>query len=405
MSDIHRSSPAGGDPWPYNPLVTQIRLHSTEIIADTIDRYHAQHGFKANHFDLAVQIMIVACSYTPEEVWLTDGDDVTIAAELVAKGAAKGAAEVLEHAIQHGRVRLNAELIEAIAAEQTARLHDVHTSHREEFDLPEHDGPELSHFPRGGELTALQLTHVAGRDDVYEAVATEKHSATKVVFRPMDLDLSKAYVESFHYLHAARDDDTLAFGAFVEREKMPFAMVSYAAVGRHYKRNILHAAGLDPVRSIELTRAWNSELSPKNTMSMLFAYAHASILRLRQKHGGAQAQAILTAVNPNLGFKGSAFRAVGFGVIGEKPTAFHYIVDRNERRSYIPRRSLPALSELQPDHARIATASIPLLPTKELAVVLSGRSRLKPITDVVYSVSDAEYRRETEDTKAAGLVS
>lgn len=404
MSELHRSSPTGGDPWPYNPLVTQIRLHSTEIIADTIDRYHLQHGFKANHFDLAVQIMIVACSYTPDEVWLTDGDDVAIAAELLAKGASRSAAEVMEHAIEHGRVRLNAELIESIAAEQAARLHDVHASHREEFELPEHDGPELSRFPRGGELAGLQLAYVAGRDDVYEAVATEKSSAAKVVFRPIDLDLSKAYVESFHYLHAARADDTLAFGAFAEGERMPFAMVSYAAVGRHYKRKILHAAGLDPVRSLELTRAWNSELSPKNTMSMLFAYAHASILRLRQKHGGLQAQAILTAVNPNLGFKGSAFRAVGFGVIGEKPTAFHYLVDENERRSYIPRRSLPARSELLLNRARIATASMPLLPTKELAVVLSGRSRLRPITDVVYSVSDAEYRREADDTKAAGLV-
>lgn len=392
MGSPLQPGPTGGEPWPYNPLVTLIRLHGTTIISDTVADYRAKQGFATSHFDLAVQIMIVACSYAPDEIWLTDGDDVAIATELVEKGAARAASEVLEHGIASGGVRLNCELIEAIAADQAARLHEIHLATREKIRVPEPDGQELSSFPPGAELSTLRLTRVIPRGDTYGAVAIEKRSGVKVIFRPIDLRLSRAYVESFHYLHAARDDDSLSFGAIVEGEEMPFAMVSYAPVGRPYKHVILNAAGLDPGGALELTRAWNSESSPKNTLSMLFAYAHASILLLNTRRAEVRAQSILTAVNPNLGFRGSAFRAVGFGVIGEKPTAFHYVMDRNARRSYVPRRNLPAAPDEPPHRARIIECAMPLLPTKELAVILNGRSRSRP-GSTVYRVSADEYRR------------
>lgn len=399
MDNVHVPRPANSEPWPYNPLVTLIRLHGTDVIADTVDRYRHDHGFQVSHFDLAVQVMIVSCSYEPDEVWLTDGDDVAIATELVAKGAPKEAGEVLEHALARGRVRLNTELIEDIAADQATRLHEIHAANQEEFDLPDHSSDVFAGFPRGAELVGQHLTRGGdAADDGYEVVATEKLSRTKVVFRPVDLELSQAYVTSFHYLHAARGDDLLAFGAFVDGERLPFAIVSYAAVNRRYKQNILRAAGLDPGTSLELTRAWNSEFSPKNTMSKLYAYAHACILLLHQRQR-QETQAIITAVNPNLGFRGSAFRAVGFGVIGHKPTMFHYLVDGVGRRSYVPRRALADLDRSAPGHARVATARLPLLPTKELAVILHGRTRLRPVTAVVYHVSAEEYAHDGDEMR------
>ncbi|WP_433203127.1 hypothetical protein ACQP1G_13520 [Nocardia sp. CA-107356] len=369
-------------------------MHSTEITVDTVDRYEREHDFKASSFDLAVQVMIVACSYEPDDIWLAGNDNVVkIASELVTTGAADSALDVLEYAIEQGRVHLNMDLIAAIATQQITRLHRLHADRKEEFELPEHGDETLSPFPPGAEITGPLLM-----DDRFEgaaggAVATEKFTGRKVIFRPIDLDLTRAYIESFHYLHTARDDDSLAFGAFVDKANSPFAIVSYSPVSRTYKKNILNAAGIDHRRALELTRAWNSEASPKNTMSMLYGYAHASIQRLSDGESVEQ-QAIITAVNPNLGFKGSAFRAVGFGLIGEKPTSYHYLVDENGQKAYLPRRSLTDISRMPSTSAQCVTAALPLLPTKELAVIMRGRRRLQPATNVIYRVSEAEYRHE-----------
>ncbi|MEV5839882.1 hypothetical protein [Nocardia sp. NPDC052112] len=369
-------------------------MHSTEITVDTVDRYEREHDFKASSFDLAVQMMIVACSYEPADIWLAGNDDVVrTASGLVTEGAADLAFDLLEHAIKQHRVRLNLDLITAIATQQISRLHRLHADRKEEFDLPEHGDETLSPFSSGAEIAGPLLMDDRFQDRIGEAVATEKFTGKKVIFRPMDLDLTRAYIESFHYLHTARVDDSLAFGAFADKANSPFAVVSYSPVSRTYTKNILSAAGIDHRCALELTRAWNSEAAPKNTMSMLYGYAHASIQRLADS-ASVEQQAIITAVNPNLGFKGSAFRAVGFGLIGEKPTAYHYLVDENGQKSYVPRRSLTDISRIPSTNARCVTAALPLLPTKELAVIMRGRRRLKPATHVIYRVSEAEYRHE-----------
>jgi len=393
MNDPLSNHP-GQKPWPYNPLVTLIRLHSIEIIASTIEQYEKQHGFQASHFDLVIQTMIVACSHAPHEVWHAKNQDIAIATEYVQKGAPDMALDVLESSIKSGHISLNTELIQTIALQQAARLHKIHELHKKKNNLPMHKDNALKHFKPGAELKALKLVSIGDRDDTYEAVASEKTTGEKVHFRSIDLGLSRAYIESFHYLHAAREDDLMAYGAFYENESMPFAIVSYAPVSRTYKQNILTAAGIDPQKSLELTRAWNSEYSPKNAMSMLYGYAHANIQRERLKQNLEPPEAILTAVNPNLGFRGSAFRAVGFGLVGEKPTAYHYIVDKKGQRLFTLRRSLVSFLKKKPTNPRVRTSSLPLLPTKELAVILKGRKRFAPILDIIYSVSEVEYQSE-----------
>jgi hypothetical protein len=226
-----------------------------------------------------------------------------------------------------------------------------------------------------------------------QAVAIEKTSNEKVIFKRIDLQLSRAYIETFHYLHSVRDDDTFAFGAFVEGEEMPFAIVAYAPVGRKYKRDMLKAAGVELGSTIELTRAWNSEHAPKNTMSLLYAYAHANIQKLFL-HNRKQTLTVVTAVNPNLGFKGSAFRAVGFSLIGHKPTAFYYLIDSAGNRTFTTRRDLSkALKKKNAAKIEYSTAQFPLLSTKELAVHLRGSQRMQHV-GAIYDIADSEYAQD-----------
>lgn len=376
-------------PWPYNPLVALIREHSADIIAETITAYETENDFKATAFDLVIQTMIVACSYKPEEIWLSAGDDVAVVSELVEKDAVDMALEVLAAGIDGGTISLNKKLVAVIAADQLGKLHQLHELYKKDVNLPAYGDRALSAFGPDAELYKFQLTGESDGDEMCEAAAIEKISKTKVVFKPVDLKLSRAYIETFHYLHTVRDDDTLAFGAFVEGEEMPYAIVTYAPVGRKYKQDMLTAAGVGLDSTIELTRAWNCEYAPKNTMSLLYAYAHANIQQLFLRDG-VESVTVITAVNPNLGFKGSAFRAVGFGLIGHKPTSFHYLVDPLGKHTFVTRRNLSNILNRVSGKTLHISAQFPLLPTKELAVHLNGTKRLPHVGDI-YAVGVDEY--------------
>lgn len=389
-------APLRRQPWPFNPLVSLIRQHSTDIIADTLATYDAKHGFKASAFDLVIQTMIVACSYKPQEVWLSVDDEVKVVCELIEKGAVDMALEVLGAGIEKGTITLNRKLITRIAAHQLKKLHQLHQTYKKKMNLPEYGDRALSAFGSEAELHKFGLVGNKNADELCEAIATEKVSGEQVIFKPVDLELSKAYIEAFHYLHTYRDDDTLAFGAFVEGEEMPFAIVAYAPVGRRYKRAMLKAAGVDLKSTIELTRAWNCEHAPKNTMSLLYAYAHANIQKLFL-HDRKQTLTVVTAVNPNLGFKGSAFRAVGFGLIGHKPTAFYYLANSSGHRTFTTRRDLSKMLENNAsEEVSYLTSQFPLLPTKELAVYLRGSQRTQHV-GVIYDIANSQYVQDAPE--------
>jgi hypothetical protein len=227
--------------WPYNPLVTLIRLCSTDIIKDTIENYTYKNDFTANPFDLILQVMIVACSYSPQEIWLSKTNDVAIASELITKGAERDASEVLEFGIERERIRLNTKLIRSIARRQIARLHHLQTAHFHKVSTPTY--PKWS-LGSDTATTSLKLTYVQTKSGIRKAKAKEMLSGQMVEFRQLDTALSRSCAEVLHYLHAARYEDELAFGAFLENEAVPFAWVSYAPVGREYKQRILRAAGV-----------------------------------------------------------------------------------------------------------------------------------------------------------------
>lgn len=388
MQTINRKVPTIRDPWPYNPFVTSIRLYSQEIISGVVDEYESENGFRASLFDVVIQVMIVACSYEPSEVWQTETSDVRITSELIAKGSMREASEIFVFALQSGNVTLNTDLIENIAKHQVKRLHQIHKS-------SSYAGKSLVHtkkinFSPESKLTKLIYTDIKLQNGMHQAIATERYSGQEIIFRPVDRTLSSACAKTFHYLHTPRPDDLFGFGAFLPGETIPFAWVAYAEIDRKYKHSMLQAAGLDHTRSLELTRAWNHENSPRNTMSMLYAYAHTAIQQHWVAEKSVPLKSIITAVNPNLGFRGSAFRAVGFKVIGEKPTTYHYLVDQFDKRSYATRRDLVKHQIKTNGKIKHIEAAFPLVDTKELAVVLDGPKSLQ--VGNAYQVSRDEYR-------------
>jgi hypothetical protein len=395
MSDIHPYTRRPVSQWPTNPLVTLIRQQGSHAVAAIAADYQVAHGIAINLFDLMIQVMLVACSYPPADVWLANSNDVAIAALYVAKGADADAREIMEVGVSEGSIRLNNSLITAIAQAQAKRLAALYARGYRDGLIPYQNAAACT-FAEGAYMKGFALEPLSDGSAAYatagSATVQEGQTSTAVYFRPVPATVSSAYAISLHYLHAPRTDELIAFGAFKANETMPFAWVSYAPVARQYKRNTLRAQGINPAAALELTRAWNCDASPKNTMSMLYAYAHACLQRAADaRHDGAL-EAILTDVNPNLGFTGSAFRAVGMGVVGTKPTEYYY-QEQNGQRHPIIRREVERLARISHDahHTpRVIRSVFPLCPAQELAVALAGTKRT-PLTGGITHVSYASF--------------
>lgn|GEM_PF-4294551 len=336
----------------YNPSTMLIRRHSYEIIREVARHQGTVSPYSPSLFDLELQVLLVACSYQPQEVW---------------HGLSNHTFSQIEGAI------LNETLIQSIAENQYRRLYALRKK-IDKYGFMPHG------WPRGGVLCRASA----------EDEAVEKRTSKKVSFREVDRQLSELYADALHYLHTARRDEIISFGAFSEGEELPFAWVSYSPVDRPYKNELLTKMGLQPTACLELTRAWSNDMSPKNTMSMLYRYAHAQLQEIWRKRHRTELRAILTSVNPNLGFTGGTFRAVGFGIVAQKPTFYYYLVDGRAKRHFIPRRELA--EKLQTTKAlNYIKSPFPLLPTNELAVLLEGRARRCPVS-LNCTVSTREYQ-------------
>lgn len=368
-------------PWSFNPLVVLIRDYGKESIKKTIKNYETEHGFKASTLDVFLQVMLVSCSYDPTEIWLGRSEQVQRASQMIHKGHTKEAIVVLQAGIENKQISLNKRLITSITSAQISKLNDLQNF--QEKPLAELNKLLVS-FNNDSRFI---LTKNDNKTQIIE-----KFSQRKIILKTFDPLVCNDYTKKFHYLHEGRIDDIFAFGTFFEGIPHPFAWVSYAPVGRIYKQHILRIARIDPQNSLELTRAYNFENSPKNTMSVLFSYAHEQMQKIWSDRYNRPLNAILTDVNPNLGFKGSGFRAVGFGLIGQKPTNYHFIINASGKREYVTRRNLQKY--LNHEDMQYFTSKFPLLPTKELAVILNGKKRQKPLNNQMYDVNIAEYNKE-----------
>ncbi len=160
--------------------------------------------------------------------------------------------------------------------------------------------------------------------------------------------------------------------------------------------------GMEPHTMVELTRAWNASWSPKNTMSTLFGYAHQSLQREWEQKAelglvDKPLSGVVSAINPNLGFNGSAFSAANFRVVGLKPAQFTYLVHPDGTFDYMPRRSivislgLDTTTELD-SHDGYRTSMVPLIPTNEMAVIFDKTKQGEILKRPIYRIPDSGYK-------------
>lgn len=161
----------------------------------------------------------------------------------------------------------------------------------------------------------------------------------KIEFREIDPDLGVMIQGKLHYIAQARSDTLFHFGLFRRTSKYPFAYCAYSLLDRKYLLDAMpFSTEMDKV--LVLTRSFSINSSPINSMSLLLGM---SANKIREKHGNNYS-AIVTAVNPNIMFKGTVFKGTSFFTFATVPFIPSYYLS-----NYITRKSLDDLTELIPN--------------------------------------------------------
>lgn len=166
---------------------------------------------------------------------------------------------------------------------------------------------------------------------------------------------------------------------------------------------MLNYLGVEPQRTVEMTRAWNSTWSPKNTMSVLFTFAHEQLAKqwkdgMENGNKDKPLAGVVTAINENLGFYANAFTGIGFDVVGLKPANFTYYKDEQGNLTYMSRRKLVERLGLHNeeelgDSPYFGTNQFPLLPTYEMVLLFDKSSKDRLMQRPIYRIPEEDYRK------------
>ncbi len=324
--------------WQANIFLEKIKTRSLEWISS----HKSFIPSVINEFDLSIQTILHAGAYSTEE-WENDTSDT---------------------------------LLKKILEEQILRLNSIYL--KSNLPVSYLNNKEKSPFWEYPEIKRNWNEWI------------EKETWRKISFKRIDADIGRQYGQELHYLKSARIHDVFQdYWAFLENEVFPFAWVSYSSVDRKYKQELLYLNDVEPCNILELTRAWNSIWSPRNTMSALFQFAHNDLqtmweIEKAKWNTHESLQGIISAINPNLWFNWKAFRAVNMKPIWLKPARLSYEI-HNNTFIYRPRRDIDDVNLMH-------MSQIPLLPTIELAVLFDPKKQKKlHESQKIYKITNNSY--------------
>ena len=201
----------------------------------------------------------------------------------------------------------------------------------------------LLHLPRvanaRGEVTRTQvereLFHSARilRQDSYAArnlISAGKSELQDLVFGPIEAAAAEAIFSSLHYLKSGRPD-SLNFALVDPADGLPVTLCSVSPL--EWKRigsQLQIGFGIPPGRTWDTSRVYSRNAAPPNVISFLLSRVRSTLRR-----SGQDIDLLITAVDPNLGFSGSSYRAANWQQwfrVQPRPYLYH------ERRYATPRQ-------------------------------------------------------------------
>lgn len=179
----------------------------------------------------------------------------------------------------------------------------------------------------------------------------------------------------FHYIHGPREDTMGHFGLFLPGYIRPYCYAALSVCDREYQRAALRTVlpNIENEKILIMTRSYGFSPLPQNNMGKLFKFIsdHYSATK--------EYDAIITAVNPLLGFTASTFLGSGYIPFATSPIQYYY----NENGIYLSRRQAGATSIRQ----KMATPPILWLArglTGEIQRTLDGIQTLHNVSKQQY---------------------
>lgn len=141
----------------------------------------------------------------------------------------------------------------------------------------------------------------------------------EIYFDKVNPSIGNFIQNKLHYIRKARDDTKFHLGFYSPGDKnIPFAYASFSILDRDYLINNLPIS-LEGKQILVMTRAFGFNFIPHNSMSALFHCCYKFFKRDFNLY-----KAIVTALNPNLLFKGSIFKGASYFPFALSPLQLIY---------------------------------------------------------------------------------
>lgn len=207
----------------------------------------------------------------------------------------------------------------------------------------------------------------------------------------VDSDLAQAIHRAFHYLGSPRHEG-IHLGLYAEclgwRRPRMVSLVTLSPFDLRHIRDAL-PFGIRPEEVLVLSRLFAFATAPPNTVSFTLGRVFAW-LKTHQPH----TKALLSYLNPNLGFRGTVYKATNWQLLGEEAKSRYlyidgnYVTDRYAIRNYgtADARKLAGILG-----AEFSTSLQPLHPLQLLIYLLDSSFRaLAPPTFGHHFLPDAK---------------
>lgn len=335
--------------WPHDALMTHLRREVSRLIQPVL----TSSKYQGDPLDLKYQVLFYLTSIDPKDIF-KNGEEVQ--AYLHEVGAYQNWRNILRVDPNYiSSFVLNEQVLGDIVYEQALIISDRIKS----SDFPIEGYLRRSGiFAEEGWVIQRRNGHIYA---VQEESITANSSMVPLRFEEIDPSIANIIHRDLHYIHTPRAD--VAFGLFVDDEKLPFSVLALEKIDRAYKQNVLLFQGYDPRKCFDLTRLYSKPGVPGNTSSSMFALAFSYM-----KTHYPSTQAVLSSFMPSYA-TGVSMTSGGFdNPVLIKPLS-HVFVARNcggiEAYEHFTNRRLAQESLSKRRYSRL-----PLLPTVELMAAL-----------------------------------
>ena len=208
----------------------------------------------------------------------------------------------------------------------------------------------------------------------------KKFSLRELDFELIDPSRALPLLTSLHYLRSARQD-SLYFALVDPIERLPVSLCSVSRLEWKRVSNQLQAQfAIRPGGAWDVSRVYSVDGAPANAISLLL-----SKVRIYFRRSFPAADLLVTAVDPNLGFTGSSYRASNWQqwmTVKARPYLYEYdrhVTPRQLRERY-DTASLIELEVRFPD--RFQQSKVRLLDSMIYCCSLKGETKVVPAQDM-----------------------